>query len=195
MGFITIPLFLIGLLGWYYIAELSFFFLREYRFRKWYQQKTEKIAKPDVIYKDKSFFKTYLFLIKHYQHIPIEAIEEQIEKKLGFILTATKQKLLSIQIFAMVAPLLGLLGTVNGMIVTFQLISYYGNTSPILLSDGISEALLTTQSGLVIAFPLLILHVFLRNRSKNLENYMQEALAKLKNGEMLNGDQQKVSKK
>ena len=180
MGIIAIPLFLVGLFGWYYTAELCLFFWRENRFGKW-QKRAKKMNKTYRDYKDKSFFKTYLALIKHYRHSP-QDIEEQVEKKLGFILTSAKQNLASIQTLAVVAPLLGLLGTVNGMIVTFKLISDYGNTSPILLSDGISEALLTTQSGLVIAFPLLLSHVLLKNRVKNLENDMQTALAKLKNG-------------
>lgn len=132
----------------------------------------------------KSFSKTYLNLIRHYQKNSIEDIQEEVEKKLGFILNALKQRLSSIQTFAAVTPLLGLLGTVNGMIVTFDVINHYGNASPILLSDGISEALLTTQSGLVIAFPLLIFQVFFKNRTKDLENYMQEALINLK-GDMI----------
>lgn len=55
------------------------------------------------------------------------------------------------------APLLGLLGTVTGMVSTFDVITLYGNSNPVLLADGISEALITTQSGLLIAFPMLLL--------------------------------------
>ncbi|MCL2282758.1 MAG: MotA/TolQ/ExbB proton channel family protein [Fibromonadales bacterium] len=61
-------------------------------------------------------------------------------------------------IMAKVAPLLGLLGTVTGMVRTFDVITLYGNQNPVLLADGISEALITTQSGLIIAFPLLLLN-------------------------------------
>lgn len=61
-------------------------------------------------------------------------------------------------IMAKVAPLLGLLGTVTGMVETFEVITVYGNQNPVLMADGISEALITTQSGLVIAFPLLLLN-------------------------------------
>ena len=62
---------------------------------------------------------------------------------------------------AVVAPLLGLLGTVSGMISTFNAISTVGTGNPRLLSGGISEALLTTQAGLVIAIPLLLAHAWL----------------------------------
>lgn len=61
-------------------------------------------------------------------------------------------------IMAKVAPLLGLLGTVTGMVSTFNVITIYGNQNPVLMADGISEALITTQSGLIIAFPLLLLN-------------------------------------
>ncbi|MDR3001926.1 MAG: MotA/TolQ/ExbB proton channel family protein [Fibromonadaceae bacterium] len=61
-------------------------------------------------------------------------------------------------IMAKIAPFLGLLGTVTGMVKTFEIITIYGNQNPVLMADGISEALITTQSGLVIAFPLLLLN-------------------------------------
>jgi len=61
-----------------------------------------------------------------------------------------------------VAPLLGLLGTVSGMIATFDTISAAGTTNPRLLSGGISEALITTQLGLMVAIPLLLAHAWLR---------------------------------
>jgi biopolymer transport protein ExbB/TolQ len=61
-------------------------------------------------------------------------------------------------IMAKVAPLFGLLGTVTGMVRTFKVITLYGNQNPVLMADGISEALITTQSGLIIAFPILLLN-------------------------------------
>jgi biopolymer transport protein ExbB len=62
---------------------------------------------------------------------------------------------------AAIAPLLGLLGTVTGMITTFDVITLHGTGNPRLLSGGISVALVTTQLGLVVAVPLLLLHAFL----------------------------------
>ena len=60
-----------------------------------------------------------------------------------------------------VAPLLGLLGTVVGMVKTFSIITQFGVGNPSLLSEGISVALLTTQSGLIVAFPCLLFHNYL----------------------------------
>lgn len=61
-----------------------------------------------------------------------------------------------INVFAAVAPMLGLLGTVTGMIATFDIITLYGTGDPKLLSGGISEALVTTEFGLMVAIPLLL---------------------------------------
>jgi len=61
-------------------------------------------------------------------------------------------------IMAKVAPLFGLLGTVTGMVRTFKVIMVFGNQNPVLMADGISEALITTQSGLIIALPILLIN-------------------------------------
>ncbi len=63
----------------------------------------------------------------------------------------------AIVVFAAVAPLLGLLGTVTGMISTFDIITEFGTGDPKMLSGGISEALITTQLGLIVAIPLILL--------------------------------------
>ncbi len=65
---------------------------------------------------------------------------------------------------ASIAPLLGLLGTVQGMIVTFDAIAVYGTGNPGALANGIAEALLTTQSGLFVSIPGLFMAAFLRRR-------------------------------
>lgn len=66
------------------------------------------------------------------------------------------------------APLLGLLGTVVGMVETFEVINAFGIGNPHLMAQGISKALLTTQAGLTVAFPALIFRVFLANQKKRL---------------------------
>ena len=67
-----------------------------------------------------------------------------------------------------VAPLLGLLGTVTGMIHTFKLVTIFGSGEAHLLSGGISEALVTTEAGLVIAIPVLIAHAYFHRRVKSI---------------------------
>ena len=67
-----------------------------------------------------------------------------------------------------VAPLLGLLGTVVGMVETFEVINLFGIGNPHLMAQGISVALLTTQAGLTVAFPALIFQLLLANQKKKL---------------------------
>jgi biopolymer transport protein ExbB len=67
-----------------------------------------------------------------------------------------------------VAPLMGLLGTVIGMIKTFQTITLFGGGNPNLMAEGIGVALLTTQAGLIVAFPALLMQVFLSNKKNAL---------------------------
>ena len=71
-----------------------------------------------------------------------------------------------VAVMAAAAPLLGLLGTVTGMVSTFEVITLYGNQNPVLMADGISEALISTQSGLLVAFPLTLLKQRLDEREE-----------------------------
>lgn len=70
----------------------------------------------------------------------------------------------TLSVLAAVAPLLGLLGTVTGMIITFQTITLHGSGDPSLMAGGISEALITTQLGLAVAVPTMLLHHLLERR-------------------------------
>ncbi|KRT55745.1 MotA/TolQ/ExbB proton channel family protein [endosymbiont of Ridgeia piscesae] len=80
-------------------------------------------------------------------------------------------------ILAAVAPLLGLLGTVTGMIETFQSITLFGAGDPRLMSGGISQALVTTELGLAAAIPLVLLHSFISGRSNRLIQILDEQSA------------------
>ena len=75
---------------------------------------------------------------------------------------------------ASIAPLLGLLGTVQGMISTFDAISIYGTGNPRALANGIAEALITTQSGLFVSIPGLFMAGFLRRRIFRISQRMDE---------------------
>ncbi|MCL2282057.1 MAG: MotA/TolQ/ExbB proton channel family protein [Fibromonadales bacterium] len=83
------------------------------------------------------------------------------------VLTGNKEHCKNVATLAAIAPLLGLLGTVMGMVHTFETIQSFGFGNPVLLADGISEALLTTQAGLLVAFPLLLANTYLKRKSTN----------------------------
>ncbi len=84
-----------------------------------------------------------------------------------------------IKLFSGIAPLLGLLGTVTGMIVTFQAITTFGTGDPKLMAGGISQALVTTVEGLLVAIPLLLAHNWVASRSKAIMQLLDEQAAGL----------------
>lgn len=102
--------------------------------------------------------------------------EKRDDKLLAFLLEY-RQKLQAnlgaIAITASISPLLGLLGTVSGMIETFNMMSLFGAGDPAVVSGGISKALITTELGLVVAIPALIIHAllnrFIRNHNTQLD--------------------------
>ncbi|WP_086933930.1 MotA/TolQ/ExbB proton channel family protein [Agarilytica rhodophyticola] len=84
-----------------------------------------------------------------------------------------------IKIISMVAPLLGLLGTVTGMIQTFQAITIYGAGDPTAMAGGISGALVTTVLGLIVAIPTVLIHTFLNGKAKSIIHVLEEQSAGL----------------
>ena len=82
-----------------------------------------------------------------------------------------------LKLFVAVAPLMGLLGTVTGMILTFQSITLFGTSDPKLMAGGISQALVTTVLGLCVAIPLLFLNSLLGARSRALVQTLDEESA------------------
>jgi biopolymer transport protein ExbB len=106
---------------------------------------------------------------------------ETLELKLGEAVFKETPKLtrtlLFIKIISVVAPLLGLLGTVTGMIVTFQAITLFGTGDPKLMAGGISQALVTTVLGLTVAIPTVLLHTLVSGRSKRILHILQEQSA------------------
>ena len=87
--------------------------------------------------------------------------------------------LLFIKVVAAVAPLMGLLGTVTGMIKTFQVITLYGAGDPKMMAGGISQALMTTVMGLVVAIPMVLLHTVVSGQSRKIVNILQSQSAGL----------------
>ena len=106
---------------------------------------------------------------------------ESLELKLGEAILKETPKIQSglslLKIIAMVAPLLGLLGTVTGMIIVFQAITIYGAGDPKAMAGGISSALVTTVLGLVVAIPTLLLHTMLNGKAKKLLHILEEQSA------------------
>lgn len=111
-----------------------------------------------------------------------EYIEEVLYEKMLAAKPVLESYLPFISLTAAAAPLLGLLGTVTGMITTFNMISLFGTGDPRTMSSGISEALITTEYGLIISIPALLLHAFLSRRVKSVLGSMEQSSISFING-------------
>ncbi len=93
--------------------------------------------------------------------------------------TKLDRYLWAVKVVSVIAPLMGLLGTVTGMIQTFQAITLYGTGDPKLMAGGISEALVTTMLGLFVAIPLVFLHAMVSTGAKKIVDVLEEQSAGL----------------
>ncbi len=119
-------------------------------------------------------------ILEVYQRNPdvdTETLELKLDEAILKELPRIKWGLGSLSVMAAIAPLLGLLGTVTGIIETFHSITLQGGSDPKMMSGGISQALVTTVEGLVIAIPLMLLHSFLSSRSNSLIQILDEQSA------------------
>ncbi|MCD6423272.1 MAG: DUF3450 family protein [Elusimicrobia bacterium] len=118
-------------------------------------------------------------LVKH--RAGKEIMEEAIHQRHLEEMPRLSRHLSAIAVLAGISPLLGLLGTVSGMISTFQIITYHGGGDPRLLAGGISEALITTEFGLIVAIPALLIHSYLSGRASQIASDMEKNAVKLIN--------------
>ena len=109
----------------------------------------------------------------------LETLELKIDEAILKEVPQLEKAQSMIKLFAAIAPLLGLLGTVTGMIATFQAITNFGTGDPKLMAGGISQALITTVLGLVAAIPLLLSHNLVSGQSKRLVQILDEQAAGL----------------
>ena len=109
----------------------------------------------------------------------IETLELKLDEAILRETAPIETGLSFIKVLYVVAPLLGLLGTVVGMIATFQMITLFGTGDPRMMAGGISTALVTTVLGLVVAIPLTLLHSFLQGKAKALIQVLEEQAASI----------------
>ncbi len=109
----------------------------------------------------------------------VETLELKLDDAILKELPSLERGINFIKLLSSVAPLLGLLGTVTGMIVTFQAITLFGTGDPKLMAGGISQALVTTVLGLTAAIPLVLLHSIAQTRSRSIQQILDEQSAGL----------------
>lgn len=165
-GVVMTPILLTGVIGFYYLYS-SWFRIGTDFFKNDLSKNVERmrvlLEKGDVDQAEQ-FLKSNMGIVARELFLALKkgkensaGFEDYISIRLLQTSRYIEQGTHVISMMAAAAPLLGLLGTVTGMVATFDVITLYGNQNPVLMADGISEALITTQSGLLIAFPLTLL--------------------------------------
>lgn len=109
--------------------------------------------------------------------VDLETLELKLDEAILRETAPIETGLAFIRVLYVVAPLLGLLGTVVGMISTFQMITLFGTGDPRMMAGGISTALVTTVLGLAVAIPLTLFHGFLQGKAKTLIQVLEEQAA------------------
>ncbi|WP_338401854.1 MotA/TolQ/ExbB proton channel family protein [Vreelandella salicampi] len=128
---------------------------------------------PDTLTADNPLGRVLLRFAGLDKHLAPEALEARLDEAVLAELPRIERGQPLVKLLAAIAPLLGLLGTVTGMIVTFQSITVFGTGDPQLMAGGISQALVTTVLGLVTAVPLLFAQTALSSRSRTLTQVIE----------------------
>jgi biopolymer transport protein ExbB len=168
-GFVMVPIFFVSVVGWYIGIEKLFRIRRIRRARTRFLQSMQTLLRGGDS-RDSTgvdYFDTMLHEVRDVVRHPHQQANfcVMFREFLMHSVPDINSKLTTMAAWTSVAPLLGLLGTVTGMIRTFQVITEYGLGNPTLTAEGISIALITTQAGLTAAFPLLLFNNFLQNKA------------------------------
>ena len=170
-GVVMVPILVVSLIMWVLIINRTLF-MRRLFFKNMPRRKAGEFVRknrmPDGQYQGINALLVREFLANRSGNPKVD----------GFILDETVMRLVSamdsylavIAVLSGVAPLLGLLGTVTGMMVTFDVITIFGTGNAKAMAGGISEALITTQTGLLVSIPGLYMSGFLSRRAGNLKN-------------------------
>ena len=112
-------------------------------------------------------------IAKDHEDEPLEVLEIRLEEGLTSEYLSISKQISYVKFIAVVSPLLGLLGTVSGMILTFQSISLSGTNDPNLMAGGISQALVTTVLGLCVAIPSLLFYTILSDKVTKINDELE----------------------
>jgi biopolymer transport protein ExbB len=118
-----------------------------------------------------------LMVYEQNKGVDVETLELKLDEAILKELPPLERFLSTLKLIAAVAPLLGLLGTVTGMIETFQSIVLFGTGDPKMMASGIATALVTTMEGLTVAIPTVLLHSFVSSRSQGIVQTLEEQAA------------------
>ncbi len=187
-GVVMIPLGLVAVLAVILILERFFYLLRQGKQRGAFAEGVFNACHAGDFAKALTMTQSKRGVVPRVLHRCLSqrdrgsaVMEDSVQEAVLHELPGLERFLSAIGILAGVAPLLGLLGTVTGMIATFNAITVFGSGEPRLMAGGISEALLTTAAGLIIAIPILFIHSILSGRVEGLIADMERFSATLIN--------------
>lgn len=169
-GIVMIPILVVSFFMWLLIINRVIFFQRLY-FRNISRDDAGRLVKnnqmPDEKYQGANSLLVREFLANRSLDPKLDAfiLDETVVR----LVSSLNSKLSVIQVLAGVAPLLGLLGTVTGMMDTFDVITVFGTGNAKAMAGGISISLITTQTGLMVSIPGLYMSGFLAKRANNLK--------------------------
>lgn len=142
------------------------------------EKKVKAQLKSDTL-NEKNPLGRVLKVKEKYSTVALDTLELKLSEAILKEMPKLTKRITFVKIISVVAPLMGLLGTVTGMINTFQAITLFGTGDPKLMAGGISQALVTTVLGLVVAIPTVLLFTWLNTRSKSIMHILQEQAAGL----------------
>eukprot|EP00657_Telonema_sp_P-1_P003183 TRINITY_DN176_c0_g2_i14.p1 TRINITY_DN176_c0_g2~~TRINITY_DN176_c0_g2_i14.p1 ORF type:complete len:292 (+),score=65.17 TRINITY_DN176_c0_g2_i14:70-945(+) len=166
IGYITLALGAVGVLM--AIAQWLYLMVVKGKVRRQIQSDTVSTDNP---------LGRVLAVYDNNRNVDVETLELKLDEAILKETPALERFLVLIKLISAVAPLFGLLGTVTGMIETFQAITLFGAGDPTMMASGISAALMTTVEGLVVAIPTLLLHAFVAGASKSVIHVLEEQSA------------------
>ena len=174
-GWVLAPIFLLGWFGWFLMLErYGYYFMLRGKsisaFWKNLEKWGEDYAFQKLRVRPNGYFLALAEDVRKYRARGPVAVRNAMEATRHGISVNLSKSLKTISTCAALAPMMGLLGTVSGMVHTFETIKQFGFGNPVLLADGISEALLTTQAGLLVAFPLMLAYNYLAGCVEKVED-------------------------
>ncbi|WP_462267524.1 MotA/TolQ/ExbB proton channel family protein [Desulfobacter sp.] len=174
-GVVMVPLIILSLVMWLLILERAFFFRRLYK-KNMNSSTALSLVRENSLPDPKMYRGAVSLLVTEF--IRNRSGSAQLDRHLldaavARINRRMTRSLAVIGVLAAMAPLMGLLGTVTGMITTFDVLAIFGTGNAKAMAGGISESLITTQTGLIVAIPGLYMKGFLDRRAEHLSQRIQ----------------------
>ncbi|WP_019605320.1 MotA/TolQ/ExbB proton channel family protein [Teredinibacter turnerae] len=171
-GTVGYAIIIVGIIGMLIVLERMLSLMRT---RSKMQRQLKNL---DQVEEDNPIGRVMQAYFEH-RHLDLETISRKMQEVIIHDMAGIRRGLSIVKVLAAVAPLMGLLGTVVGMIGTFQAITLFGTGDPKLMAGGISQALITTVLGLCAAIPLLLSHSMLAARATQIGKMISEQAAGL----------------